>query len=63
MEIAFFDSHRYEREAFEAVNPGFGHRLTYLEPRLTRETALITAHQGFLTREALANIARSPSTT
>lgn len=43
MKIAFFDAHRYEQQAFEAENARFGHEISYLEPRLTPETALLAA--------------------
>ena len=39
MNLAVFDTHAYEREAFTRANARYGHALTYLEPRLTRETA------------------------
>jgi D-lactate dehydrogenase len=39
MKIAMFDTHRYERESFDAANADGGHQITFLEPRLTRETA------------------------
>jgi lactate dehydrogenase-like 2-hydroxyacid dehydrogenase len=107
MTVAFFDTHRFDRAAFEEANRRFGHDLVFFEPRLTTDTAvlatgcravcsfvndrldadaleegvffedlsgrvlqddvlarlltfpntLITSHQGFLTAEALANIA------
>ena len=34
MKIAMFDTHRYDRESFEATNIGFGHQISFLEPRL-----------------------------
>jgi D-lactate dehydrogenase len=43
MKVAFFDTHSYERESFTLVNERFGHDLTFLEPRLTRETAVLSA--------------------
>jgi D-lactate dehydrogenase len=43
MNIAFFDTHRYDRASFDAANARFGHHLRYLEPRLTRETAALAA--------------------
>ena len=43
MRIVFFDSHAYERESFTLANASFGHTLTFLEPRLTRETAPLAA--------------------
>lgn len=45
MRIAFFDAHKYERQAFDSENAAFGHEIVYLEPRLTRETAQLA--QGF----------------
>jgi D-lactate dehydrogenase len=46
MDIALFDTHRYEREPFLAANAEAGHRLTFLEPRLTHVTAPLAAgHQ------------------
>ncbi|HZN93219.1 MAG TPA: 2-hydroxyacid dehydrogenase [Myxococcales bacterium] len=49
MKIAFFDTHRYDREPFEAASAGGGssHQITFLEPRLTRDTAaLAREHQA-----------------
>lgn len=43
MRIAVFDSHRYDRDAFEAENRAFGHELTFFEPRLTLQTAPLAA--------------------
>jgi D-lactate dehydrogenase len=43
MNILLFDTHSYEREAFMAANQDVGHALTFLEPRLTRETAALAA--------------------
>lgn len=34
-----FDTHPYDRESFETANADFGHELTFLEPRLTTQTA------------------------
>jgi D-lactate dehydrogenase len=39
MRIAFFDTHRFDRAAFEQANASFGQVLTYFEPRLTSQTA------------------------
>lgn len=39
MKVVLFDTRRYDRESFELENREAGHRLTYLEPRLTRDTA------------------------
>src|SRR5688572_22287026 len=43
MRIAFFDTHPYERGPFESANARFGHQLTFLEPRLTKQTARLAA--------------------
>lgn len=43
MKLAIFDSRRYDREGFERANTRFGHELTFLEPRLTRETFALAA--------------------
>ncbi len=53
MKIVCFDIHRFEKECFERVNSGFGHDLSYLEPRLTPETAPLA--QGFPVVCAFAN--------
>ncbi len=39
MKIAFFDTHRFDREAFEESNRSFGHELVFFETRLTAQTA------------------------
>jgi D-lactate dehydrogenase len=41
MKIAFFDTHRFEKKIFDQVNLKFGHDITYFEPKLTPETALL----------------------
>jgi len=41
VKIAFFDTHRFERSAFEAANQRYGHEIDFLEPRLTPETAAL----------------------
>ena len=41
MRIAMFDTHRYEREAFETANATFAHEITFLEPRLMSVTAAL----------------------
>lgn len=41
MNVAIFDTHRFDREAFERANTEYGHALTFLEPRLSRETAVL----------------------
>lgn len=43
MRIAVFDTHRYDREALEAANAGFGHELTFFEARLRVETAALAS--------------------
>jgi len=39
MRLAVFDTHGYDRDALEKANARFGHSLTFLEPRLTLQTA------------------------
>jgi len=47
MKIAMFDTHGYEKDSFEAANAGARHEISYLEPRLTRETApLARGHEA-----------------
>jgi D-lactate dehydrogenase len=47
MKIALFDTHGYDRESFDAANAAFRHRISFLEPRLTSETApLARAHEA-----------------
>ncbi len=53
MKIAFFDTHRFDRDAFEAENSSFGHTISYFEPRLTDETAALA--KGYLAVCAFAN--------
>jgi D-lactate dehydrogenase len=43
MRIAMFDTHRYDREAFEAANASRAHEIAFLEPRLTAATAPLAA--------------------
>lgn len=43
MQIAIFDTHAYERHAFDAANARFHHGLTYFEPRLEAATAALAA--------------------
>lgn len=38
-----FDTHRYDRAAFDEANRAFGHELVYLEPRLNAQTAGLAA--------------------
>jgi D-lactate dehydrogenase len=39
MRLAVFDTHGYDRDALEKANARFGHSLTFLESRLTLQTA------------------------
>lgn len=39
MKVAVFDTHGYDREALAAANAGHGHEFTFLETRLTAQTA------------------------
>jgi len=43
MKLAVFDTHAYDREALTAANARYAHDITYLEPRLTRETASLAS--------------------
>ena len=43
MKIAVFDTHRFDREAFERANARYGHELSFLEPRLTPDTAVLAS--------------------
>jgi len=43
MRLALFDTHAYDRDAFDAANRRFSHDITYLEPRLTSRTAPLAA--------------------
>lgn len=43
MQLAVFDTHAYDRDAFEHANATFGHAITYFEPRLTSGTARLAA--------------------
>lgn len=45
MKLAFFDTHGFDRKAFEASNRRFHHQITYFEPRLKTNTAQLA--QGF----------------
>jgi D-lactate dehydrogenase len=45
MKLAIFDTHKFDREAFDAANRRFEHQIVYFEPRLTQETASLA--QGF----------------
>lgn len=46
MKVAVFDTHRFDREALERTNVGYGHELRFFEPRLTPETAALAAGFG-----------------
>jgi D-lactate dehydrogenase len=47
MKIAMFDTHAFDREAFERENAQGLHQITYLEPRLVRQTApLANGHEA-----------------
>jgi hypothetical protein len=39
MKIAFYDTHAYERDAFEEANQQFSHLVHYLTPQLDLDTA------------------------
>jgi D-lactate dehydrogenase len=41
VKIAFFDTHHFERSAFDLANQRFGHDIGFFEPRLTAETAAL----------------------
>jgi D-lactate dehydrogenase len=41
MKIAFFDTHPFEKKAFEKANQNFNHELHYLDSRLIESTALL----------------------
>lgn len=43
MKIAVFDTHTYDRLALSAANESIGHALTFLEPRLSAETARLAS--------------------
>lgn len=43
MNVAVFDTHGFDREAFEAANVQVGHDLHFVSARLTRETAVLAA--------------------
>ncbi len=43
MDIAVFDTRRYDQEAFEQANATHGHQLRFFEPRLTSHTAPLAA--------------------
>jgi D-lactate dehydrogenase len=43
MKVVLFDTHSYDRESFTSANERFGHQLTFLEPRLTSDTAALAA--------------------
>ena len=39
MRIAFFDTHEYEKQVFETMNGDYGNKITWVESRLTEQTA------------------------
>jgi D-lactate dehydrogenase len=41
--IAFFSTHRFDRQFFDVANREHGHQIDYLEPRLTNATAPLAA--------------------
>ena len=43
MRVAIFDTHAYDRQAFDSANERHGHSLTFFEPRLTSATAPLVA--------------------
>jgi D-lactate dehydrogenase len=43
MRLAVFDTHRYDRDSFDATNTRYGHELRYFEARLTEDTAALAA--------------------
>jgi D-lactate dehydrogenase len=45
MKLAVFDAHTYDRDALTAANTRYRHELSYLEPRLTPDTASLA--RGF----------------
>ena len=60
MQVAMFDSHKYDRAAFEAANVDFGHSLHFFEPRLTEATAKLAV--GFPAVCAFVNDSLTKST-
>jgi D-lactate dehydrogenase len=45
MKIAFFDTHKFEREIFKKNNKSFKHEITFFGPRLNDQTAMLA--KGF----------------
>jgi len=43
MRIAFFSTHRFDRQFFDAANRVTHHDIDYLEPRLVSATASLAA--------------------
>jgi D-lactate dehydrogenase len=41
MKIAFYNTHQFEKKCFEASNLKFEHKIHYIEPRLTEDTAAL----------------------
>ena len=60
MKIAFYDTHPFERLAFDAANMKNKHEITYIEFRLTEESALLS--KGFRCICAFANDRLNAST-
>jgi D-lactate dehydrogenase len=66
MKLAFFDTHRFEREAFESANARHGVAITWFEPRLSADTAVLArGHEAVcafvndqLDRETLERLAK-----
>lgn len=46
MKVAIFDTHRYDKEFFTKANQTFGFELSFIEPRLTAQTALLAQGQS-----------------
>jgi D-lactate dehydrogenase len=45
MRVAFFNTHRFDREFFDAANAACDHQLHYIDARLTRQTSALA--QGY----------------
>src|SRR5689334_850729 len=43
MKVAMFDTHRYDRDSFDAASERGAHDVHYFEPRLTEQTAPLAA--------------------
>lgn len=63
MRVAVFDTHSFEREAFERANRSFGHELVFFETRLSARTAALArgfeAVCGFVNDELDADVLAS----